>query len=338
MIFRFSLAGVLPLLLWHLMVPTAHSLSTPSRIPQRKLSAKPLVDCAMGFACATVMLTGPFPANAAASAQVIQIEADIPALILVAKDNADVLKRLAQQSASAVSIRTGPINWLEFARDAAAGDVFVELNGNPIDISLLSDKGIVDAQVSTSVGDLSVSVASKYLPKLPLFSKRVVDISDSANSGPTTESAALAVDPQAEEEPSASWIQITPELAGGAALGLGVAYGASYAYYIKSGQDEERAAQEKRATLAAAAAAKKKAPPPRPPKTEPVASPVEQPTLSPTVEASSTALSTADTTDPDRSSTPESIAPSPTPNASSSPALTASAAQKRSWKFWGKKE
>jgi hypothetical protein len=335
MILRLFLALVMPLLLWHLMVPTAHSLSTPPRISQRLLSPKPLVDCAIGFACATVMLTSPFPANAAASAQVIQIEADLPALIQIAKDNVDILKTLAQQSASAVSIRTGPINWLEFARDAAAGDVFVELNGNPIDISLLSDKGIADAQVSTSVGDLSVTVASKYLPKLPLLSKRIVDISDSAKSVLTTESA---VDPSAEEEPQPSWIQITPELAGGAALGLGVAYGASYAYYIKSGQDEERAAQEKRATLAAAAAAKKKTPPPRPSKTELVPPPTEQPTSSPTVEASNAAPSTADTVYPDSSSTPESIAPSPTPNVSSSPTLTASAAQKRSWKFWGKKE
>lgn len=217
---------------------------------------------AVGGIGMAVMTALPLSAHAV---QVVRIDADIPSLIQIAKVNKDVVLKLAQQSASAVSITKWPTNLFEFARDAAAGDVFVEINGSPIDLSLLSELGGIDVGISTEQGDISVTLTSKLLPKLPFLSKRVVPLSSvdptATSATATVTKAAAAV--LAESAPKKAlldrpffldplhkgWTNL--QVIGSTTLGLGAAYGGAYAYYIKSADEEERASQLKKEAAAA---------------------------------------------------------------------------------------
>lgn len=233
---------------------------------------------------ATTMVVGGILAAAllpvsAHAVEVIKVEADFPALIQVAKDNKGILLKLAQESYSAIRIPTLPSNLVEFARDAAAGDVFVEINGYPVDLSLVSEKGLLDVGISTSQGDISLTISSKYLPRLPFLAKRnsvtttTKTASDrtatpNANSDSTSAAAATNVrsksptifdqlDPFFFLDPfQQGWTNL--QVLGLSTLGVGASYAASYYYYVKSGEEEERAAQAKRnkSKTSAAAAAK----------------------------------------------------------------------------------
>jgi hypothetical protein len=217
--------------------------------------------------------------------EVIKIDADIPALIQIAKDNKDVVLKLAQQTAGVVKITDYPksySNVLNFVRDVAAGDVFVEINGIPIDVSLLSEKGAIDVDLFTEVGDISVTVSSDILPKLPFLSKRVVPLSKAppvdttSNSDsvvtvetitkPPVRTRAAAAIQAANNEKGSMFDRIfmfdpfqqgwtVKQVLGTTSLGLGIAYASSYAYYVRSIEEEELAAAEKKKN----AAAKKKA-------------------------------------------------------------------------------
>jgi hypothetical protein len=260
------------------LLPAVLSLSLPVT----------LKDCqrqAVGGAIGLMLATGTVPLSPAQAAEVIKVDADIPALIQIAKDNKDTAWKLAQQTAGAVKISDYPksyANIINFARDVAAGDVFVQLNGAPIDISLLSDKGALDIDLSTEFGDLSLTVTSSYLPKLPFLSKRVVSIpSETAGtSAVDTSTATESTKPVRTRAAAALLAASQPkvplldrpvfvdmfentwtvkQILGTTSLGLGVAYASSYAYYIKSIEDEEKAMAEKKrkaATKAKAAVSK----------------------------------------------------------------------------------
>jgi hypothetical protein len=207
-----------------------------------------------------VMTAIPLPAHAV---EVVKIDADIPALIQMAKDNKDVAFNLVQQIASAVHISKMPSNLVEFARDAAAGDVLVEINGFPLDISVLSEKGAIDLGISTEQGDISFTVSSTYLPRLPFLSKRVVPISSiDMTSGVDKTSGVDSATVKADflDPLGKGWTNL--QVLGSGVLGLGATYAGSYAYYVKVIEDEEAAAREKKAAAVekkaeAAAAAKK---------------------------------------------------------------------------------
>jgi hypothetical protein len=230
------------------------------------------------FGSVSLVVATSLPISAHA-VEVIKIDADIPALIQIAKDNKDLALKLAQQTAGVVKITDYPksySNLLNFVRDVAAGDVFVEINGIPIDVSLLSEKGAIDIDLFTEVGDISVTVSSDILPKLPFLSKRVVPISktttDNSNSNSIEEPtkvvrtrAAAAI--QAANNAKGSMLDrpfiIDPfqqgwtvkQVLGTTSLGLGLAYASSYAYYVKSLEEEEMAAAEKKKNAAAKNAA-----------------------------------------------------------------------------------
>ena len=213
----------------------------------------------------------------AAPTQSIQINANLPALLQVAKDNKDELLRLAQTAAQYVRIDNLPADKIGFVRDAVAGDVLLTVNGIPIDLSLLSAKGSIDIAVAAEQGDISVSVASPYLPQLPLAAKRTVLAATTtpveAAAMRTTERLAAAVTPA----PSL-WDQTTldvlgkgwtnRQVVGSAALALGVAYGGSYVFYEASNRQAAADAEKKKQAMAAkrkAAAAAANVQPPKSP-------------------------------------------------------------------------
>jgi hypothetical protein len=215
---------------------------------------------AQGGIIVAVMTALPLSAQ---GVEVVKIDADMPALIQLAKENKDVVLQLAKRASSAVTISQLPSNWVEFARDAAAGDAFVEINGVPVDFSLLSEKGAVDVGISTEQGDFSFTVTSKLLPKLPFLSKRVVPVSEAVDATGVRTTAVVtraAAALQAESTPKQVSLPMLPnplqqgwtttQLISSAALGLGASYVASYAYYIKSAEDEEREAMEKKQAAA----------------------------------------------------------------------------------------
>jgi hypothetical protein len=237
------------------------SMSLPSTV---KVRQRQLVGT-VGFVIATTI---PLSAQAL---EVIKIDADIPALIQIAKDNKDIALKLAQQTASAVKITDYPksyLNLFNFARDAAAGDIFAQINGLPIDVSLLSEKGAIDVGVSTELGDISLTVTSKFLPKLPFLSKRVTPLSTAVDDNSVEPSM---VDKKVKSESKGSVMErpfffgpfhqgwSVQQVLGTTSLGLGIAYASSYAYYIKSIEDEEKVIAEKKkvATTKATQAASK---------------------------------------------------------------------------------
>jgi hypothetical protein len=256
------------------LLPAVLSLSFPAT----------LKDCqrqAVGGAIGLALATGSVPLSPAQAVEVIKVDADIPALIQIAKDNKDTAWKLAQQTAGVVKISDYPksyANIINFVRDVAAGDVFVQLNGAPIDISLLSEKGALDIDLSTEYGDVSLTVTSGYLPKLPFLSKRAVSLPteaaevSTADASTATEStkpirtrAAAAL--QAASQPKVPLLDrpvfVDPfqntwtvkQILGTTSLGLGVAYASSYAYYVKSIEDEEKAMADKKKQAAAKAKA-----------------------------------------------------------------------------------
>lgn len=207
---------------------------------------------------AAVALLG-VPAPAPAS-QALQVNVDFPALLQVAKDNQDVVKKLALQTASAVKVTGKPDNLIQFVRDAGAGDVILEVNGLPVDVSLQSEKGVVDVGIWTDKADFSFTVSSQYLPKLPLLVKRfpaVTDVASAKERETTFEEALAPAVPLADQ----TWFDIlnrgwtNQQVLGYGSLGLGAAYASTYTYYLKGIQDEEKEAENKRQ----AAAEKRKA-------------------------------------------------------------------------------
>lgn len=268
----------------------ALSLSLPFQQFQRQLIRS-------AAASAVFVATSSLPissAHAAAADEVIQINVDVPTLLQIAKDNQDLALKLAQQTAGAIKITNYPqsySNIFNFARDVAAGDVFVQINGFPIDVSLLSEKGAIDVDVSTQVGDVSVTFSSDYLPKLPFLSKRtissnvaVLDTSrsrsdenddDASPKKPVRTRTATAIQ-SATDVPNLSIFDqpffldpfeqkwTNQQVLGTTSLGLGVAYASSYAYYVKSLEEEEMAATAKKKN-AAANKVKVVAPPVTPP-------------------------------------------------------------------------
>lgn len=257
---------LLPLLIQLALCQTALSLPLPSTLKECR---RQLIG-SVGLVVATSL---PISAHAV---EVIKIDADFPALIQIAKDNKDLVLKLAQQTAGVVKITDYPksySNLLNFARDVAAGDVFVEINGIPIDVSVLSEKGAIDVDLSTEVGDLSLTASSDFLPKLPFLSKRVPSISKAAVE--TSSNAASIEEPtkvvrtraaaaiQAANNAKGSMLDqpffldpfqqgwTVKQILGTTSLGLGIAYASSYAYYIKSQEDEEKAAAEKKKNVTA---------------------------------------------------------------------------------------
>ena len=250
---------------------TVLSLSLPSTLKefQRQL---------IGSVSLVVATSLPISAHAV---EVIKIDADIPALIQIAKDNKDLALKLAQQTTGVVKITDYPksySNLLNFVRDVAAGDVYVEINGIPIDVSLLSEKGAIDVDLFTEVGDISVTVSSDILPKLPFLSKRVVPVSKTTVDSSPGSTESVAEPTKAVRTKAAAAIQAAnnvkgpmldrpfifdpfqqgwtvKQVLGTTSLGLGLAYASSYAYYVKSIEDEEMAAAEKKKSVAAKKAA-----------------------------------------------------------------------------------
>ena len=221
---------------------------------------------------ATAVALCPLNAPAAsATTQILRLDVDVPALVQTARDNQDIILKLAQQTADAVHL--SPTNnmqnwrdWLELARDAAAGDVLLQINQGPVlDVSVQSSKGVVGLDVFTeAVGELSVTVASdKYLPfSLPLLTKRLPVVTDAASAAERAQAVNEAVAPP----PFVRWTERTSfdvwhrgwkngQVAGVLTLGLGSVYAGAYAYYQQAMQKAEQEAEEKRV----AAAAKKKA-------------------------------------------------------------------------------
>ena len=194
------------------------------------------------------------PAQAPAS-QALQVDVDFPAILQIAKDNQEVVKKLALQTASAVKVTGKPDNLVQFLRDAGAGDVVLEVNGLPLDVSLLSEKGVVDVGVWTDKADLSFTVSSQYLPKLPLLLKRfpaVTDVDSAKEREATFEEALAPAVPFADQ----TWFDIldkgwtNQQVLGYGSLGLGAAYATTYAYYLKGIQEEEAEAEKKRQAAA----------------------------------------------------------------------------------------
>ena len=255
----------------------ALSLSLPFQQFQRQLIRS-------AAASAVIVATTSLPISSAHAAdEVIQINVDVPALIQIAKDNQDLALKLAQQTAGAVKITNYPksySNLFNFARDVAAGDVFVQINGFPIDVSLLSEKGAIDVDVSTEVGDVSVTFSSDFLPKLPFLSKRTISSNgavldttsgsrsndnndDAASTKTSVRTRAAAAIQSTKDVPNVSILDqpffldpfqqkwTNQQVLGTTSLGLGVAYASSYAYYIKSIEEEEMAAAAKKKNAAA---------------------------------------------------------------------------------------
>jgi len=226
---------------------------------------------------ATAVALCPLNAPAAsATTQILRVDVDVPALVQTAKDNQDIILKLARQTADAVHLSsptssTNWRDWLELARDAAAGDVLLQINQGPvIDVSVQSTKGVVGLDVFTEpVGALSVTVASdKYLPfQLPLLTKRLPVVTDAASAT----ARAQAVNEAIEPPPFVRWTERTGldfwhrgwkngQVAGVVSLGLGSVYAGAYAYYQQGMQKAEQEAEDKRVAAAAkkaAAAAKK---------------------------------------------------------------------------------
>lgn len=196
--------------------------------------------------------------------EVIKLQADVPALVHIAKTNKDTILDLAKQSASAIHISKLPENKLEFLRDAGAGDVLLNLNGIPLDVSLISEKGAIDVELATEKGQLSFTISSEYLPKLPLFAKQYQYDGSPEQTVERLEAAVSTVPPTPFLE-QISWFDVLEkgwtnmDVLGSVALTLGVAYGGSYAFYEESNAREEREAKEKMEQRKAAAAAKKTA-------------------------------------------------------------------------------
>lgn len=206
---------------------------------------------------ALALLGGPAPAPAS---QALQLEVDFPALLQVARDNQDAVKKLALQSANAVKLTGKPDNWIQFVRDAGAGDVIMEVNGLPIDVSLQSEKGVLDVGVWTDKADLSFVVSSQYLPKLPLLLKRfpvVTDVESAKEREVAFEEALAPAVPFSDQTTfdllGKGWTN--QQVLGCLSLGVGAAYASTYAYYWKGIQEQEEKAQKKRE----AAAEKRKA-------------------------------------------------------------------------------
>lgn len=238
-----------------LVTTLCHAATSLSPSPMNEFQSNV---CGIGLA---VMTAFPLPS---AAVEVVRMEADIPtvpALIQMAKDNRELALKLAQQAASKIHITRMPSNLFEFARDAAAGDLWVEINGFPIDVSLLSETGAIDVAVSTEKGDVSLTVASKFLPKLPLLSKRVVPILsvDKATTA-TTETATERYDMKESflDKPfifdpfHKGWTNL--QVLGTGTLVVSASYATSYAYYLKVIEDEETLAREKKAAAAEKAA------------------------------------------------------------------------------------
>jgi len=303
------------------------SLSFPKTIQECQRQA-------VGGAIGLALATGAVPLSPANAVEVIKIDADIPALIQIAKDNKDVALKLAQQTVGVVKISDYPKSYgniINFARDVAAGDVYVQLNGNPIDVSLLSEKGALDIDLSTEFGDVSVTLTSSYLPKFPFLSKRVVEIpkevatASTVDTSSTTEStkpvrtrAAAALQAANQKVPlldrpmfvdpfQNTWT--LKQILGTTSLGLGVAYASSYAYYIKSIEDEEKAMADKKKQAAAKAKAA---------------------TASKKVEKASVAVET------ETAPTPEAVAPTPVAPKTPAKKETKSTPPKGGWQFWKK--
>jgi hypothetical protein len=236
----------------------------------------------LGIVALTTSLTA---ADAIPPPEVIRIQADIPALFQVAKNNKDVLLKVAQESNDAVKISKFPDNLVQFARDAAAGDVLLNVNGIPIDVSLLSEKGGIDINLSTEKGDVSLTLTSPYLPKLPLFSKRIVPLTKEGIAVEEVERLETAKafvvneakDKELKVKDDTPFIYQVSSLdvfnrgwtnqnvIGWTGLPIGTAYVTAYYTYLDEQEKAEqesaakaKAAAEKRKKDAAVAAAKKK--------------------------------------------------------------------------------
>lgn len=196
----------------------------------------------------TAWLSSPI---ATPAAQTLQVHVDLPALIQLAKDNQEVVKKLAFQASSTVHISGKPDNLLQFVRDAAAGDVWLDVNGLPVDISILSEKGVVSIGLWTEPADLNFEVASQYLPKLPLLLKRIPAVLDEGSAIERQEMFDQAQEPRVSLADQTTfdifhkgWTD--KQVLASTALGLGTSYAASYTYYVNAIQEEERAAELKR--------------------------------------------------------------------------------------------
>ena len=211
--------------------------------------AKELQRSAGGLGLAAVALLGA-PTLTPAS-QALQLEVDFNALVQVAKDNQDAVKKLALQTAGAVKVTGTPDNLIQFVRDAGAGDVILKVNGLPIDVSLQSEKGVVDVGVWTEKADFSFTVSSQYLPNLPLLVKRfptVTDVVSAKEREVAFEQALAPAVPFAEQTTfdvlGKGWTN--QHVLGYGSLGLGASYASTYVFYLKGIQEEEEKAEKKR--------------------------------------------------------------------------------------------
>lgn len=195
----------------------------------------------------------PFHALAVPS-EIVKIDVDAPKLIEIAKSNKDAALELIKQASGAVTV-SKPSNLLNFVRDAAAGDVLAEINGSPIDVSLMVKKGVIDLAINTEVGDISLTFASPLIPRIPLLEKRIPPVASvpPVDTVKSTQSTSDEIIPSTVATPS-FWEQefidgySYKQVVGWGSLVLGAIYGVSYAYYEQSIAEEEvRAAEKKKA-------------------------------------------------------------------------------------------
>jgi hypothetical protein len=142
-----------------------------------------------GFLLAALVYFTPLPSSSplalaatpSPSSQValVNVQIDANGLQRFVWDNRDELVGLVRRGLAAANLRIewpSAWNWVDLARDALGGDVLLNVNGVPVDVSILSQRGGVDLAVISDQGDLSLTIASQYLPKLPLLEKNKADI------------------------------------------------------------------------------------------------------------------------------------------------------------------
>lgn len=109
----------------------------------------------------------------------VYIEVDVAGLKQFVLENKSDFLRLGKGVLSNFQIEM-PKNLFDVTQQAIQGDVLLNVNGIPVDVSVLSDTGGVDVAVISDKGDISLTIASQYLPKLPLLEKPDIPINPEA--------------------------------------------------------------------------------------------------------------------------------------------------------------
>lgn len=216
-----------------------------------------LATACIGFLAACC---APLPAAAQTPPpQVVNVQVNLSNLKQFVWENKDDLLRLLNKGiVSNVQIKL-PSNIIEFTKDALKGDVLLNVNGLPIDLSILSDKGGVDVTLISDQGDLSLTIASQYLPKLPLLDKPYIPLTPDA----VAEFRAARLE-MAKSGPPTFWEDVSvldvfrqgwtnAQVIGSTALTIGYV-----SFAAKTVSDSEIGAAEREARLAEEAAEEKK--------------------------------------------------------------------------------